>query len=50
MFVYLYGQKKNPSGGEEKKALKVDFSPLFFPRELPMPNREAVSYVVICSL
>ena len=43
MYTISLMQKNNPAGSEEKKALKVDLSPLFFPRELPMPNREAVS-------
>ena len=29
--------------------LQVDLSPLFLPRQLPMPNREAVSLVLDCS-
>lgn len=33
--------KKNPDKPPEKKAAKVDLSPLFLPRELPMPNRDA---------
>ena len=36
-------QKKNPDAQPEKKAAKVDLSPLFLPREPYMPNREAVS-------
>ena len=42
-------QKKNPGAPPEKKAAKVDLSPLFLPRVLPMPNREAVSYVYVCT-
>ena len=38
-----FPQKKNPDKPPEKKAAKVDLSPLFLSRELPMPNREAVS-------
>jgi len=33
----------NPGILPEKKAAKVDLSPLFLPRQPPMPNREAVS-------
>lgn len=34
-------KKRDPLGLEGKKAAKVDLSPLFVPREVYMPNREA---------
>ena len=36
-------QKKNPGQDPDKKAAKVDMSPLFLERQPPMANRVAVS-------
>ncbi len=43
--VIFFFQKKNPQGEVEKQAAKVDLSPLFLPRELPLSSREAVRFL-----